>query len=144
MLTSWANHAVIAALGLGIGMMLSILGLIAPPEFERAGKTRQPGEGFLDRVRRRQAEEQAAVTTQMKEAAGALYAFVVVLVLVVWLSPVELGWWTLLISAFLGFLFVGAVYWLARARKLPLGLFSRFDPVPTPRDGTPPVTPGSA
>jgi hypothetical protein len=130
MLTSWANHAVVAALGFAIGMIVRVVDLVTAPEWEKAG-ARRPGEGFWAWMSRRPRDEQTAMTQAMRRASFAFMASILLLVLVVWLSPVELGWWTLLISALLGGLSVEGVYRLARAHKLPTALGSRFDPLPT-------------
>lgn len=49
---------------------------------------------------------------------SAVIALDIVLVLTVWLSPVNLGWWTLLISFAVGWILTEIAFRLARAEKL--------------------------
>jgi hypothetical protein len=93
-----------------------------PEAYEDVLRSRREGEGFLEGARRR-SEEQAVMTATpelrpYRFAAGALYALIAVLVLTVALSPVDLGWWTLLISVAGGWIFVELAFWLAKAGKL--------------------------
>ena len=62
-------------------------------------------------------------------AAYAQVALLAVLILTVWLSPVDLGWWTLLISIGAGALLMTLAFRLARSGRLVLRSGSRFDPL---------------
>ena len=134
MLTSWANDVVIGALGLGIGMMLRVMSLVVTPEWQAAGLSpRREGESFLAWEERRTREQNQAMTPKMQKAALGMLAMVAILVLVVYLSPVELGWWTLLVTIGAGAALIEGVYRLARSGRLPDDLLERFDPVPRNR-----------
>ena len=61
--------------------------------------------------------------------AFALYGLILVLVLTVWLSPVHLGWWTLVISVVVGGCFVEFLYYLARTDRLLSSGRSFLDPL---------------
>lgn len=84
--------------------------------------TTREGEGLLRGVRRRQAEQQAIIVSAearpMRLAESALFALILVLVLTLWLSPVDLGWWTLALTLVAGGLLMELVFRLARANKL--------------------------
>ena len=131
MLTSWANHVVIGALGLGIGMLWRVVLLVMNPNWRAAGSSpRREGESLIDWQRRRSTEQSEAMTPKMMKASLGMIAVVAILVLVVYLSPVELGWWTLWVSIGAGGLLIEGVYRLARSGRLPDDLLKRFDPVP--------------
>jgi hypothetical protein len=122
MLEPWANTTVIAAIGVGLGGVCALIHHVMPKAYEDVLRSRREGEGFLEGTRRR-SEEQAVMTATpelrpFRFAAGALYALVAVLVLTVILSPVDLGWWTLLISVVAGWMFVELAFGLAKAGKL--------------------------
>jgi membrane protein required for beta-lactamase induction len=130
MLTSWANLAVIGALGLGIGMVGRLVGLVTTEDWRVAiDLPRKTGETWLQWRRRISETQTAAQTPAMNRASLSFGALIVVLVLVVILSPVELGWWELLVSLLAGVVLIEAVYRLAKAGRLPKELGSRFDPI---------------
>lgn len=62
-------------------------------------------------------------------AARAQLALIAVLLLTLWLSPVELGWWTLFLSIVAGALLIELAYRLARSGRLPAGGPSLLDPL---------------
>jgi peptidoglycan/LPS O-acetylase OafA/YrhL len=123
MLESWANTIVIGALGLGIGGVTVLSGQLLPDAYEEATHSWKKGEKLIAGVRRRQEEQDMIMRSPearpARWAIGACYALVAVLVLSVWLSPVNLGWWTLLISVVAGGALVALAFRLARAHKLP-------------------------
>jgi hypothetical protein len=131
-LADWANTVVLVALGLGLGTAATLTQLLAPPAMEEILHSRTPGEGVFDASRRR-ADEQAEIMRTgprgFRLAARAQLALLVVLVLTVWLSPVELGWSTLLLSAGAGILLTWLVFRLARSGKLRADRPSRVDPL---------------
>jgi membrane protein required for beta-lactamase induction len=121
MLEDWANTIVILALGLGIGGTCSIMIHLTPQSFRDAShSSMREGEGLWEASRRRADEGAAIMETSRgaRTAALSLYALVAVLVLTVWLSPVHLGWWTLLIAIAVGIGSTEGVFQLARAQKL--------------------------
>jgi hypothetical protein len=131
-LADWANTVVLVALGLGIGTAATLTQLLAPPALEEIIRSREPGEGLFHASRRR-ADEQAEIMTTgprgFRLAARAQLALVAVLVLSVWLSPVELDWPTLLLGVGAGVLFTWLAFRLARSGKLRADRPSRLDPL---------------
>jgi hypothetical protein len=133
MLEDWANTIVICALGAAIGATASIMLRLTPQSYRDAvhSPTRE-GESFWQ-ASRRSADEGAQI---MRTAPGArtaalsLYALAGVLVLTVWLSPVHLGWWTLLISVAVGWGATEGVFELARRQRLQPGGRSFWNPLP--------------
>ena len=134
MLESWANTVVIAALGGGIGATLSLVIHVAPQAWLEAGRSpAREGESYWHAAQRRAEEQQEAIRggggRPMKLTSGAAYALTGVLVLTGWLSPVHLGWWTLLLSVAAGAGFVELVFYLARTHRLHPGGPSFLDPL---------------
>ena len=132
MLADWANTVVLVALGLGLGAAATLAQLLAPPEYAAVLRSRMPGEGLLAGTRRR-ADEQGKILRSgpraFRLASQAQLAFVAVLVLTVWLSPVELGWWTLVLGVGAGVLVTSVAFRLARSGKLRVPGESRLDPL---------------
>ena len=132
MLAEWANTVVLVALGLGLGAAATLAQLLAPPEYEAVLRSRRPGEGILEGTRRRADEQGEILRTGprgFRFASQAQLAFVAVLVVTVWLSPVELGWWTLVLGVGVGVLVTSVAFRLARSGKLRVGGDSRLDPL---------------
>jgi hypothetical protein len=131
-LASWANTIVLVALGLCLGAVACLARLLAPPVWEDIAHSRRQGEGFFEGSRRR-ADEQAELMTigprGFRLASYAQLALFLVLVLTVWVSPVELGWWTLLLSLGAGATVMWLVFRLARSGRLQEGRPSRLDPL---------------
>lgn len=132
MLASWANHVVIAALGLGLGGVARLSIILAPPAWDEILASRKEGEGFFRGAGRR-ADEQAELMRigprAFRLAARAQLALAAVLALTLWLSPVELGWWTLLLSVAAGALLMEFAYRLARSGRIPAGGPAFLDPL---------------
>ena len=132
MLADWANTIVLVALGVGLGTAATLTQLLAPPAWEEIARSRKPGEGPWQ-ASQRHADEQAELMKTaprpFKLAAQAQLALVVVLVLTIWLSPVELGWWRLLISVGAGIVVTWLAFRLARSGKLRADRPSRLDPL---------------
>jgi hypothetical protein len=134
MLESWANTIVICALGGGIGATLSFMVHVAPQGYREAGHSpAREGESIWEASQRRAEEQREIISTAegrpMKLTAGAAYALTGVLVLTGWLSPVHLGWWTLLASIVVGACFVELIFYLARTQRLRLSGRSFLDPL---------------
>jgi hypothetical protein len=124
MLESWANTIVICALGLSLGAVAGLVSRLTPTAFRDVTLTRE-GKGligYVEDVKRMTDDQQAIIRTPearpMKIAEVALFALIIVLVLTTWLSPVNLGWWTLLISFAVGWILTELAFRLARADKL--------------------------
>ena len=139
MLTSWANHIAIAALGGMIGTLARLQTLLLPPEWRSAGvRGRREDESYLDAVIHRSEEQSEIMSEAMATSAAlrrvnyALLAVIAVLILIVAVSPVDLGWWTLAISLVVGALVIEAVYRLARAGRLTPTDRSLLDPLSRP------------
>ena len=132
MLEDWANTVVLVALGLGLGAAGTLSQLLAPPTYEAVRRSRKPGEGLVEGTKRR-AEEQGEILRTgprgFRAASQAQLAFVAVLVLTVWLSPVELGWWPLALGVGAGILVTSVAFRLARSGKLQVRGTSRLDPL---------------
>lgn len=132
MLAGWANTVVLVALGLGLGAVATLAQLLAPPAMDEILRSRKPGEGLF-RGSTRRAEEQAEILRTgprgFRLAARGQVVFVVVLLLTVWLSPVELGWWTLVLSVGVGVLLTSVAFRLARSGRLHVRRPSRLDPL---------------
>jgi hypothetical protein len=123
MLEDWANTIVICALGGAIGATLSFVAHVVPAGYREAGRSpRLEGESYWDAAQRRAEEQREVLETAsaraMKLSTAATYGLMAVLVLTTWLSPVHLGWWTLLISVACGAAFVELVFYLARTQRL--------------------------
>jgi hypothetical protein len=132
MLSSWANTIVLVALGLGLGAVGALAQLLAPPAMERVMHSRKKGEGLFRGADRRAREQSEIIRTGprgFRIAAYAQVALLVVLIVTVWLSPVDLGWWTLLISIGVGALLMALAFRLARSGRLVVRSGSRFDPL---------------
>jgi hypothetical protein len=135
MLETWANTIVICALGGGIGATLSFVTHVAPAGYREAGRSpRREGESYWEAAQRRAEEQREVLETTsaraMKLSAGATYGLMGMLALTTWLSPVHLGWWTLLISIACGAGFVELVFYLARTKRLrPTGRSSFLNPM---------------
>ena len=135
MLEDWANTIVICALGGAIGATLSFVTHVAPAGYREAGRSpRREGESYWDAAQRRAEEQREVLETTsaraMKLSTAATYGLMGVLVLTTWLSPVHLGWWTLLISIVCGAAFVELVFYLARTQRLrPSGRPSFLKPI---------------
>jgi hypothetical protein len=137
MLSSWANAIVLVALGLGLGAVACLVQLLTPPAWESARekifRSRKTGEGRFRAFRRRADEQSELINIAPRGFRLAFYAqgaLLVVLILTVWLSPVELGWWTLLLSIGAGALLMWLVFRLARSGRLQVGgRPSRLDPL---------------
>jgi hypothetical protein len=141
MLTPWANHIVLAALGLGIGTLFRLTLILTPPEFGTVLRDpERPGEGWFERARRHSDEQKAVLerVPNAQRASLASGALIAVLVLVVVFSPVELGWWTLLAAMAAGTGLVEVVYRLARSGKIrTVGGTSKLDPLAGTKIGDP-------
>jgi len=132
MLASWANTIVLVALGLSLGAVAMLAQLLAPPELKKILHSRRKGEGMFRGSRRRADEQSELMKTGprgFRLASRAQVALLVVLILTVWLSPVDLGWWTLLLSIGAGALLMGLAFRLARSGRLVVESASRFDPL---------------
>ena len=132
MLEEWANTVVLLAMGAGVGAAATLAQVLAPPEYEDVLRSQEPGEGMLEGARRRadrQAEIMRAGPRGFRLASQAQLAFIAVLILTVWLSPVELGWWTLALGVGAGVLVTSVAFHLARTGKLKVGRESRLDPL---------------
>jgi hypothetical protein len=132
MLASWANTIVLVALGLGLGAVATLARLLAPPAWDEILRSRKKGEGLFRGSTRRADEQVELMKTGprgFRLASRAQLALLVVLILTVWLSPVELGWWTLLLSIGAGVLLMWLAFRLARSGRLQAGSASRFDPL---------------
>ena len=132
MLTSWANHIVLAALGLSLGGVARLTLILTPPAWEEILGSRKVGEGFFRGARRRADEQAALVLTgprPFRLAARAQLGVLVVLVLTLWLSPAELGWWTIALSIAAGAGLVDLVYRVARSGRVRLRGPSFLDPL---------------
>lgn len=132
MLASWANTIVLVALGLGLGAVACLVWLLTPPAWEDIRRSRKEGEGWFSASRRRADEQSELIRTGprgFRLAAQAQLALLVVLILTLWLSPVELGWWTLLLSIGAGALLTWLVFRRARSGRLQVGRTSRLDPL---------------
>jgi VIT1/CCC1 family predicted Fe2+/Mn2+ transporter len=124
MLETWANTIVICALGGGIGATLSFMIHVAPQSYLEAGHSpAREGESYWAAAQRRAEEQREIISSSaearpMKLATAAGYGLTGVLVLTAWLSPVHLGWWTLLTSIVAGACFVELIFYLARTKRL--------------------------
>ena len=95
-------------------------------------RSKREGEGLWDATMRRNEEQQAVIRSAearpMRLAEMALFALIGVLVLTLWLSPVDLGWWMLALTFVAGWLLMELVFGLARSNKLTLSGPSFLDP----------------
>jgi len=131
-LADWANTVGLVALGLGLGTVAALVQLLAPPAWEEIARSRGPGESLFRGSMRRADEQSDLLKTGprgFRLAARAQLALLVVLVLTVWLSPVELGWSTLFLSAGVGILLTSLAFRLARSGRLRADRPSRLDPL---------------
>ena len=122
MLSVWANHVVLAGLGLGIGMVAATSLIVAPPSFSEALR-RKPGEGFFEGVKRGSREQGTILRNSpgLVRVSVALWALLAVLVLVVVAGPVELRWGTYFSGVVAGFAAVQVTFHLKRGRARPEG-----------------------
>ena len=131
MLASWANTIVLVGIGLSIGAAGAMTRILAPSSLEELYRPK-PGESIFRGTMRRTEKQQEIIReapTSFRLAAYAQVALVLVLVVVLWLSPVDLGWWTLLLSIAAGALVTGGTFKLARSGRLQAAGPSFLDPI---------------
>lgn len=132
-LASWANTIVICALGLGLGATLFLTQRFTPSAFLAMAESKREREGSfrgaaigreeLSYLRRDRDAHPWRIATM------AWLGLIAVLVLTLWLSPIQLGWWTLLLSVIAGTVLMEFVFRLARGGRLRVGGSSRLDPL---------------
>lgn len=124
MLTPWANHAAIVAFGIIIGALGYVQTLLTPASYRAAqARRRETGEGYVEHMRHVTDEANAILAAErarskaFRNVSYAVPAVVVVLILMIVLSPVEMEWWWLIGSLFVGGFSAAGVARLARSGR---------------------------
>lgn len=134
MLSSSANAIVSCASGLGIGMILILIGRFTPTKLTEAIDSRSKTEGRIRAARMRDEDVSYLLRSSdargWRLATGALIGLTLIIVLTLWLGPVDLVWWAFLIGIFFGAFLVQLTFQRARAHQLRIKGTSRLDILP--------------
>jgi hypothetical protein len=133
MLSSAANAIATCAFGLGLGAILTLTAMLRPRELDERVRLRSETEGRVRGAAIR--GDDLSYLLRSPEAHAwritmiALAGLIVVLVLTLWLSPVDFVGWLLIVSMIAASALMQILFNRARAQQLRVDRPSRLDPL---------------